>query len=164
MSAIFCLLRESLHVKWWIPPTRAWDKRENLTLSSSTRYYCHYPSQLSLNVFATCLSTNITCSDSYTHTHVIKINKYPISTDFRPKKHPYLKKKNAHFFQWKHPFFYQNTDIGWTGTRILTFEVIILCLFSGSTASRLTEAQSLRESLGVRAEYISWIVRGFSPP
>ena len=31
-------------------------------LSSSTRYFYHYPSQLSLNVFATCLSTNITCS------------------------------------------------------------------------------------------------------
>ena len=32
----------------------------------------------------------------------------------------------------KHPFVYQNTDIGWTGTRILTSDVIILCLFSGS--------------------------------
>ena len=27
-----------------------------------------------------------------------------------------------------------------------------------------SEAQSLQESLGVRAAYISWIVRGFSPP
>ena len=32
----------------------------------------------------------------------------------------------------KNPFFYQNTDIGWTGTRILTLDFIILCVFSGS--------------------------------
>ena len=31
-------------------------------------------------------------------------------------------------------------------------------------AAANSEAQSLRESLGVRAAYISWIVRRFSPP
>ena len=31
-------------------------------------------------------------------------------------------------------------------------------------AAANSEAQSLRESLGVRAAYISWIVRGYSPP
>ena len=31
-------------------------------------------------------------------------------------------------------------------------------------AAANSEAQSLRESLGVRAAYISWIVRGFPPP
>ena len=31
-------------------------------------------------------------------------------------------------------------------------------------AAANSEAQSLRESLGVRAKYISWIVRGFSTP
>ena len=32
----------------------------------------------------------------------------------------------------KHPFSYQNTDIGWTWTHILTLDFIILCLLSGS--------------------------------
>ena len=84
----------------------------------------------------------------------------------------------------KHPFFYQNTDIGWTGTRILTLDFIILCLFNGSTLGSSdinidtnnfrcmskvqycwttdSEAQSLRESLGVRATYIS--EGDFQPP
>ena len=31
-------------------------------------------------------------------------------------------------------------------------------------AAANSEAQSLRESLGVRAAYILWIVRGFRPP
>ena len=47
----------------------------------------------------------------------------------------------------KKPFFYQNTDIGWTGTRILILDFIILCLFSGSrlgspVTSRVTRRHS----------------------
>ena len=74
------------------------------------------------------------------HTLVIKI----------PLKHWFQVKKATLFFKkrWllpvnKHPFFYQSTDIGWTGTRILTFDVIILCLFSGSRlGSPVTRRQS----------------------
>ena len=36
--------------------------------------------------------------------------------------------------------------------------------FSACLAAANSEAQSLRESLGVRAAYILWIVRGCSPP
>ena len=47
----------------------------------------------------------------------------------------------------KHPFFWQNTDIGWTGARILTFDFIILCLFSGSKlGSPVTSAVTRRQS------------------
>ena len=68
----------------------------------------------------------------------------------RPKKHPYLKKKRWLFPVKKHSF-YQNTDIGWTGTRILTFDVIIRCLFSGSSSgsrlgSPVTSGVSRRQS------------------
>ena len=90
------------------------------------------------------------------------------------KKHPYFQ-KTLTFPLKKHPFFYQNTDIGWTVTRNLTLDVIILCLFSGSRLGssdinidtnnirciskvqycRTTDsdAQSLRESLGVRGDF-----------
>ena len=84
---------------------------------------------------------------------------------FQAKKGPLLKTKRWLFPVKKHPFFYRNTDIGWTGTCILTFDFTILCLFSGSSSgSRLGSPESLRESLSVRAAYISWIVRGFWPP
>ena len=47
----------------------------------------------------------------------------------------------------RHPFFYQNTDIGWTGTRILTVDVILLCLFSGSRlGSPVTSGAPRRQS------------------
>ena len=51
----------------------------------------------------------------------------------------------------KHPFLYQNTDIVWTATRILTFDVIILCLFSGRSSgirlgSPVTSGVTLRQS------------------
>ena len=47
----------------------------------------------------------------------------------------------------KHPFFYQNTGIGWAGTRISTLDFIILYLFSGSkpgspVTSGVTRCQS----------------------
>ena len=42
----------------------------------------------------------------------------------------------------RYPFFYQNTDIGWTGTRILTLDFIILCLFSGSKWRQQTRKPS----------------------
>ena len=74
-----------------------------------------------------------------------------VSQEARGFKLPYLLNK--------HPFFYQNTDIGWTGTRILTIDFIILCLFSGGKWRQQT-----RKPLGVRTAYISWIVREFSPP
>ena len=35
------------------------------------------------------------------------------------------------------------------------------CLAAASGGSKLGSPESLRESLGVRAAYISWIVRGF---
>ena len=47
------------------------------------------------------------------------------------------------------------------GTRILTLDFIILCVFSGSKWRQQTQKPL---SLGVTAAYISWIVRGFSPP
>ena len=47
-----------------------------------------------------------------------------------------LKKKRWLFPVKKHSLFYQNTDIGWTGTRTLTLDFIILCLFSGSRFGR----------------------------
>ena len=49
----------------------------------------------------------------------------------------------------KHPFLYQNTVIGWTGTRFLTLYSIILCLFSdSSTGSRspVTSGVTRRQS------------------
>ena len=47
----------------------------------------------------------------------------------------------------KHSFFYQNIDIGWTGTHILTLDFIILCLFSGSKlGSSVTSGVTRRQS------------------
>ena len=46
------------------------------------------------------------------HTLLVKIYKYPQSTDFRSKKHPYFQ-KNADFFRVKNATsFIQDTDIG----------------------------------------------------
>ena len=103
--------------------------------------------------------------------------KIPLKHWFLAKKAPLFLKKRWHFPLNKHPFFYQNTDIGWTGTRILTLNFMILCLFRGSRLGSSdinidtnnirciskvqycwttdSEAQPLRESLGVRAAYIS---------
>ena len=62
------------------------------------------------------------------------------------KMHPYFQ-KTLTFYSKKHPFFYQNTDIGRTGTPISTLDFIILCLFNGSrlgslVISRVTRRQS----------------------
>ena len=65
------------------------------------------------------------------HTLVIKIKNTP-KTLISGQKSTLIFKKRWLFPLKKHPFFYQNTDIGWTGTRILTLDIIILCLFSGS--------------------------------
>ena len=77
---------------------------------------------------------------------VIKILKYPKSTDFRPKKkHPYFF-KTLTFSSKKTPLFFIKTH--WmNGTHILTFEVKILCLFSGSRhGSPVTSGVSRRQS------------------
>ena len=67
-------------------------------------------------------------------------------SDFWPKKHPYFN-KTLIFPLNEHPFFYQNIDIGWTGTRILTLDFIINCVFSGSwLGSPVTSAVTRRQS------------------
>ena len=64
-----------------------------------------------------------------------------------PKKHLIFFLKRWLFLVNKHPFFYQNTDIGWTGTRIITLDFIIRCLYSGSRlGSPVTSGVTQRQS------------------
>ena len=68
--------------------------------------------------------------------------KIPLKHWFLAQKAPLFKWKRWLFPVNKHSFFHQNTDIGWTGTPILTLHCIILCLFSGSKWRQRTRKPS----------------------
>ena len=99
------------------------------------------------------------------HTLVIKILKTQISG----QKSTLIFKKRRLFPVKKHPFFYQNSDIGWMGTRILTLYFTILYLFRGSSSgsrlgSPVTSGVTRRQSRGYFVDFYGIFTSGESPP
>ena len=82
----------------------------------------------------TCYPGNQKVIGSATISYIRSLSKFKKALDSSQKSTLILKKR-WHSPVKKHPILYKNTDIRWTGTHILTFDVIIICLFSGSSSS-----------------------------